>query len=106
MGALPILEFLKQTHATYGAVIGTTDAGSDPVEIGKHRDALLDSLRTYVMRASGLVERNKPETQALADALLRPIVEWRTTKPASKDKGESSNGQAGAPQPGSADAGA
>jgi len=105
VGAMPILEFLKQTHATYGAVIGTTDAGADPVEIGKHRDALLDSMRVYVMRASGLVERNKPETQALADALLRPIVEWRSTKPTAKDKAEGSNGHPGAPQPGGADAG-
>jgi len=97
VGALPILEFLKQTHATYGAVIGTTDAAADPVEVGKHREALLDSLRVYVMRASGLVERNKPETQALADALLRPIVEWRSTKPAAKDKAEGSAAQPGTP---------
>ncbi len=97
VGALPILHFLKQTHATYGAVIGTTDTAADPVEIGKHREALLDSLRVYVMRASGLVERNQPETQALADALLRPIVEWRSPKPAAKDKAEGSATQPGTP---------
>ncbi|UQA56622.1 hypothetical protein [Polyangium aurulentum] len=97
VGALPILEFLKQTHATYGAVIGTTDAVAEPVEVGKLREALLDSLRVYVMRASGLVERNKPETQALADALLRPITEWRTSRSATKDKAEGSTAQPGTP---------
>lgn len=82
LGATPALDFLKQAQATYGAVIGTTEALPERPEVGVRRDALLDSLRLYVVRVAGLVERGKPETEELAHALLKPIVEWRGTKSA------------------------
>ncbi len=88
LGALPALNLLKQAHAAYGAVIGTTEAMPERPEVGTHRDILLDSLRLYVVRVAGLVERGKPKTEELASALLKPVVEWRGTKAKSKAEGE------------------
>lgn len=85
-GAAPALVFLKNVHATYGSVIGTTDALPEPPEVGKKRDALLDALRKYVVRVVANVEAKQPETQDLADVLLLPLSEWESAKPPAKKK--------------------
>lgn len=106
VGAVPALSLLKSVHATYGSVIGTTDVLPDPPEVGKTRDALLAALRKYIVRIVAHVEPKQPETQELADALLLPLSEWETAKPAGKKKGpgddggEGGSGDGGAPQAG------
>jgi hypothetical protein len=101
VGATPALAFLRNVHATYGSVIGTTDALPDPPEIGKKRDALLIALRRYVVRVVAHVEPKHPKTQDLADTLLLPLSAWESAKPPAKkktqgdDEGEGGSGGAG-----------
>lgn len=82
IGANPILALLKQVQTVYGAVIGTTQAVEEAPEVRESKDALLDAIRTYVIQVAGSVKRGKPETLTRADALLKPIREWESIKPA------------------------
>jgi len=95
IGAAPVFGLLAQMHAVYGAVIGTTAAPEEAPEVRDSKDALLDSLRAYVIQVAGTVKRGKPETAMRADALLRPVREWEGTKPA-KDKAGNEEAPAGA----------
>ncbi|MDI1447605.1 hypothetical protein [Polyangium sp. 6x1] len=95
IGAHPVLGLLKEMQAVYGAVIGTTEVAVEAPEVRDSRDTLLDSIRAYVIQVAGTVKRGKPETATRADALLRPIREWESTKP-SKDKAGSAEAPAGA----------
>ncbi|MDI1429213.1 hypothetical protein [Polyangium sorediatum] len=94
IGATPVLKLLEQMQAVYGAVIGTTEVPEEAPEVRDSKDTLLDSLRAYVIQVAGTVKRGKPETAARADALLRPIREWESTKPA-KDKADGPEAPAG-----------
>jgi hypothetical protein len=80
IGAAPIVTLLRQFHTVYGAVIGTTQPLEEAPEIRDTKDALLDSIRTYVIQVTGTVKRGKPETAALADVLLKPVREWVSTR--------------------------
>ncbi|UQA59378.1 hypothetical protein [Polyangium aurulentum] len=102
IGALPVLDLLKQTHAVYGAVVGTTGVVDETREVRENKEALEDSLRTYVVRVEALVRRNKPETRARAEALVKPIREWESSKP-SKAKAEGEPTPAPQPLAGSSD---
>jgi hypothetical protein len=84
IGAMPMLDHLRKVHAQYGDVIGTTKPAEESPEIGEKRQLLLDAMRTYIVRVVGSVERGKPETKARAEALLRPVVEWRGSPAAPK----------------------
>ena len=61
-------------------MIGTTRPlpAVEAVEVGEKLGALLGSIRAYVVAVSDSVMRKKPQTQALADTLLRPLAEWRS----------------------------
>jgi hypothetical protein len=100
IGAMPMLDHLRRVHAQYGEVIGTTKPAEESPEIGEKRQLLLDAMRTYIVRVVGSVERGKPETKARAEALLRPVVEWRGSpaapKPAPGDMEEEGATPAGA----------
>lgn len=78
LGAGPMLAFLQKTHKHYGEVLGTTRAVKvvDTPAVREHFEALLDSLRVYVLAVSGSVQRRRPETQERADALLLPLRGW------------------------------
>ncbi|MDI1483518.1 hypothetical protein [Polyangium sp. y55x31] len=91
IGAAPVLETLRQVHALYGSVIGTTEAPEEAPEVRESRSALLDSIRDYVIQVAGTVKRGKPETAVRAEALLKPVREWESTKPA-KEKAEGGAG--------------
>lgn len=41
-------------------------------------------MRTYVVRVVALRDKKKPETIALADWLLQPLIEWQSPEPAAK----------------------
>lgn len=87
VGAGPVLKLLKDVHATYGAVIGTTEPLAEAPEVRQSKDDLMDSLRDYVVQVASTVRRGKPETAARAEVLMKPILEWVSTKP-HKDKPE------------------
>ena len=98
IGAGPVLALLKQFQTTYGAVIGTTQAIEEAPEVRDSKDALLDSIRTYVIQVAGSVKRGKPETAARADALLRPVREWESIRH-TKEKPEPPEGTSSAASP-------
>jgi hypothetical protein len=77
LGAMPILEHLRKVHATYGNTIGTTQVPEESPAVREKRDALLESMRIYVVRVSASVEPDDPGTKERADALLRPLMQWR-----------------------------
>lgn len=81
LGGGPLLDALFAAHEAYGQALGTTVEVSAPTEakVREARDALLASMREYVMAVSGSVRRNQPETGALADRLLRPLLEWQSS---------------------------
>ena len=86
LGGTAILAHLKKVHIAYGLAVGTTktpDAPESP-DVAEKLAALLDSLRSYIVRVAGLVSRKRPETQALAERLLKPITNWVSPKPAAK----------------------
>lgn len=85
IGAGPILALLQEMHGVYGAVIGTTEPLAEAPEVRESKEALTDSLREYVVQVAATVKRNKPETAARAETLLKPLREWESTKP-TKDK--------------------
>lgn len=86
LGALPALACLHEVHKAYGEAIGATKA-PPPVESPQLRDKreeLADAVRTYVVRVVGLRDKKKPETIALADRLLQPLIEWQSPEPTAK----------------------
>jgi len=112
LGAGPVLTFLQKTHKRYGEVLGTTKAvvTADSPAVREHFEALLESLRVYVIAISGSVQRRKPETQARADALLKPLRGWTSkaakgTPPAAEEGGAEAPGAAGETGTGEAGAG-
>jgi hypothetical protein len=58
-------------------------------------DALCESLRHYVAAVVGSVQRKKPETQALSDALTQPLVNWQRSKRKSKGEAKKAEGKKG-----------
>ena len=43
------------------------------------RDAAVDVIRGYVLRVAALVRKSDPQSEALSQRLLAPIVNWRET---------------------------
>jgi hypothetical protein len=83
LGLAPAIDHLKKVHARYGEAIGVTKPlpAAERPEVRESLDALAAAIRQYVVAVSGSVIRSKPATQALADALLRPLAEWRSDPP-------------------------
>lgn len=84
VGAGPVLTLLRTVHAVYGDVLGTTAPLAERPEIREPMDALLAAIRTLVVRVLATVDAAKPDTQKFADAVLLPLTEWTTRKPAKK----------------------
>lgn len=82
IGAIPIYSLLKQFQTEYGAIIGTTQPLEEAPEIRDSKTALLDSIRSYVIQVAASVKRGAPDTATRADALLKPVREWESTKSA------------------------
>lgn len=90
LGLGPLLAHLRDVHGRYGAALGITQA-QPAEEQGKVRaryEALREAIKHYVGAVIGSVQRKKPETKALADTLLRPLVSWRSDQPRQSPKGE------------------
>lgn len=90
LGAAPMLAYLRDVHKEYGKVTGATQATPAPEspEVRAKYDALLGSIRHYAGAVVGSIIRRRPETRERAEALLRPLSEWKTPRPKGKGKGE------------------
>jgi hypothetical protein len=101
LGLGPLLTHLYKVHEHYGEVTGTTkqveQADSPRVRAGL--DNLTGSIRHYGAAVVGSVERRKPETSTLAEALLEPITSWRATQKARKTRGAGAPAAPSAPEP-------
>jgi len=87
LGLAPLLAHLRDVHAAYGKALGLTQPlPAERSAIRARYDALHESLREYIAAVMGSRQRKKPETKALADALLRPLVEWRPDAPPKPSK--------------------
>lgn len=87
LGAGAFLDHLAQTHEVYGVVTGATA----PLEVDDTpavRDAateLAETLRVYVVRVVGLIDRKRPETGERVQRLLKPLSTWSRRSTAAND---------------------
>ncbi|HSN97748.1 MAG TPA: hypothetical protein VLS89_05600, partial [Candidatus Nanopelagicales bacterium] len=82
LGAMPMLQHLRQVHALYGEVTGATRAAAPTSpQVRERLDALLDSIKHYVAAVVGSVKRKDPATKALADRVLKPLADWESKAP-------------------------
>jgi hypothetical protein len=86
LGAGPMLEHLRGVHVAYGEAIGVTKpkAAKESTQLRAKKDELAEATRTYVVRVVGLRDKKKPQTNALVDRLLKPLVEWEPAEVAGK----------------------
>ena len=81
-GGAPFLAAVRETHANYGEVLGIT-APVQAEESPEVRSRMLDltaSLRTYVAKVAAYADPEEPGSEALSQALLRPLVQWRSPR--------------------------
>ncbi len=79
LGGRPFLDHLATAHKAYGEVLGIT-AVKPTVEtpaIRVARDAVAEVIRGYVLRVVALVRKSDPESEALSQRLLAPLINWR-----------------------------
>ena len=69
---------LVEAHQRYGEVLGITNStGQERApEVREKLNALLLALRDYVLKVQATVEPEDAGTQAQAEALLKPLVDW------------------------------
>lgn len=101
LGAGPMLAHLKAVHVAYGKAIGVTKAAAakESPQLRAKMDELAEATRTYVVRVVGLRDRKKPETSALVDRLLQPLVAWQPAPAAKAAAQPAPNGPAEPPKP-------
>lgn len=79
LGGARFLARLERLHQEYGEAIGVTRPRApapEAVLIGPAYDAARHALRDYVGKVAATVEPDLPETGALAQRLLEPLVSW------------------------------
>ncbi|MDC3958505.1 hypothetical protein [Polyangium jinanense] len=96
LGLGPLLAHLREVHEQYGKALGMVHAvpGEERAVVRPRLDALTDSLRHYVTAVLGSVQRKKPATKELADALLRPLTTWQADPVRKAPKEEGTTGAA------------
>jgi hypothetical protein len=79
LGGKPFLDEIASAHKAYGEALGITVVKVAPEgpAVRVARDNALDLVRSYVLRVAALVRKSAPETEALAQRLLAPLVTWR-----------------------------
>jgi hypothetical protein len=86
---------IQQTHQEYGAALGITQVKeTDPAapDVRTVFLATLDALRDYANRVAAHADPDVPGSDALSEALLRPLVEWES-RPIGGDTGSSEDGE-------------
>lgn len=103
LGAGRILERLYEAHEEYGAALGITSPVESPeVEVTNVRaalDELVEALRTYVVRVSGMISKRDPRKTEIAQQLLAPIENWRPAAARSKAAETPAEAPAAEPSP-------
>lgn len=106
LGGQDILATIRTTHDAYGKALGLTKAKAAAPTAPSLREpleAFLAVLRSYVVRVSDHVEEGDEKSEALAQALLKPLAAWRTS--AGSPQAASAGTTAPAPAPDTPDAG-
>jgi len=98
LGAGPLLAHLRGVHEQYGEAIGTTKpvVKAESPQVGLNREALLNSIRQYVVAVRGSVRKKKPESAEVAEKLLEPLTDWEAEP--KKRASAKSGGPADAPE--------
>jgi len=81
LGGKPFLAHLGVAHKAYGEALGITTVNVvvESPAIRVARDAAVEVIRGYVLRVAALVRKSDPQSEALSQRLLAPIVNWRDT---------------------------
>ena len=79
LGGKPFLDEIASAHKAYGEALGITLVKLAPESpaIRVARDNAIDLIRSYVLRVAALVRKSDPQTEALSQRLLAPLVHWR-----------------------------
>lgn len=87
LGGDAFLDHLAETHEVYGPVTGATRnvPEAESAVVRDASSALTETLRTYVVRVVGLIDRKHPETRDLAAALLQPLSSWTSNASGAND---------------------
>jgi hypothetical protein len=89
LGAEKILEKLYEAHKEYGEAQGITAPAEVVVEetttVREAFDELMEALRVFIVRATGMVSKKDPTKGDIAEQLLAPIMAWET--PGARGKG-------------------
>ncbi len=87
LGGGVFLDHLAETHEVYGPVTGATGnlPEGESAVVRDASSALIETLRTYVVRVVGLIDRKHPETRDLAAALLQPLSSWTSNASSAND---------------------
>jgi hypothetical protein len=104
LGGAPFVKHLGEAQAAYGKVLGLTKAAELPPEtVGLYEplEALRSAMRLYVIKVTAYRDESEPETVALADRLLRPLVSWvsKPSKAGSEAEPESDPEPEAGPEP-------
>jgi hypothetical protein len=79
LGGGVFLAALTKAHNAYGLALGMTAPQStapSPLGLRPALDRFSAALRTYVVKVTGTVEDDEPDTKELADKLLAPLAAW------------------------------
>lgn len=79
LGGKLFLDEVATAHKAYGVALGITAVKLAPESpaIREARDTAIDLIRSYVLRVAALVRKSDPQTEALSQRLLAPLVNWR-----------------------------
>ncbi len=79
LGGKPFLDEITSAHKAYGEALGITVVKLAPESpaVRVARDNAIDLIRSYVLRVAALVRKSDPQTEALSQRLLAPLVHWR-----------------------------
>lgn len=79
LGGTAFVVHLEEAHRAYGKALGLTAvpaASSGPVVLGDPLAMFSSALRTLVIKVTAYRDEEKPETVALSERLLRPLLGW------------------------------
>jgi len=107
LGGMPLLENLRQAQDRYGLTLGITQVKvpENTPAVGEKRVDAHAALRDYVTKVVAWIDPEEPGSEALADALLAPLVAWESKQSGSSDS-SGANGASTASSPAEAQASA
>lgn len=97
LGAQAVWNLFLSAQESYGKVVGTTEVSQESPQVAKAREDLQDAMRYYVLQVSASVKKADAGTQARAEALLKPLMEWKSAKSGGEGKSEKKDEPAGPP---------